>query len=238
MKRPTFLILVATIIFLGAWTFRRQQSLLAEARSNLNARAALAAPTQQSEDRPTNAPSLPPERPSPELLRLRNEVTLLHRDLEKPPPPLLSQERQAEDWALVHSGVKPSEQPGFRHFANLTNVGYATPEAAFQSFNSAMRNQHKEPMNNTRMKELWDVPDDFDDPDARYSIDLGEGMGPEFGYRLVGQELIATNQVRLTIDFEKPDGNSFRRQKVLIEKNGRWRMKPARVTRERSPEEK
>jgi hypothetical protein len=48
-----------------------------------------------------------------------------------------------------------------------------------------MRNQAKEPLNPTWMKQLWDVPDDFDEPGAGYSIDIGEGMGGEDGYRVV-----------------------------------------------------
>lgn len=80
------------------------------------------------------------------------------------------------------------------------------------------------------MKEIWDVPDDFDDPNAKYSINLGSGMGSEFGYRIVTQESISTNAICLVVEYEKPDGSSFRREQVLVQTNGRWRVKPAGVT--------
>ena len=103
-----------------------------------------------------------------------------------------------------------------------------------QQLNAAladMRNQAKEPLDNTRMKDLWDVPDDFDNPGAKYSIDIGEGIGGEVGYRIVSQQTMAANEVRLTLDYENVDGSSFRREKVLIEDRGRWRVRPVSVTR-------
>ena len=60
----------------------------------------------------------------------------------------------------MHSAAKPSEQAGFVSFANVKNVGFATPETAFQSFNFAMRHQGQEPIDDTaRTMELWMVPD-------------------------------------------------------------------------------
>ena len=234
MKRRFFLLLATTMVLAGVWSLQRQRTMIAEARTALGARGAVAATTLDKPQR-KGAPQRE-ERPASELLRLRNEVTLLRRDLESPEPRPALQKESAEDWASVHSGPKPSSQPGFGYFTKMTNVGFSTPQTAFQSFNFAMRNQQNEPLNNTRMKELWDVPDDFDDPDARYSIHMGEGMGGEIGYRIVSQDRIAPNQMRLTVDYERPDGSSFRREKVLVENKGRWRMKLVSVTREQPAE--
>jgi hypothetical protein len=230
MKRGIFPFLIAAIVFVGVSQLQRQRATLAEMRLTSSARGAAAQPRSQDKSAPT--PDLEqPERPSADLLQLRSEVTQLRRDLEAPVPRPTPPKEWAEEWSLVHSGPKPSQYPGFGYFTNLANVGFATPENAFQSFNFAMRNQQNERLTDARMKELWDVPDDFDDPDAKYSIHMGEGMGGEIGYRIVQQERIATNQIRLTIDYEKPDGSSFRREKVLVQKEGRWRVKPAGVTR-------
>lgn len=232
MNRRSFLLIAAAVILAGAWALRRQHTQIVHTQASLAALKSSGGPLGLQQDS-MSRPSSESNRPSSELLRLRSEVTLLRRDLESPTHTLqpISRNQWAEDWALVHSGPKPSEQPGFALFTSLTNAGFSTPEAAFQSFNYAMRNQAREPLNDTRMKELWDVPDDYDDPNARYSINLGEGMAGEIGYRIVSREMVATNQVRLTIDYEKPDGSSFRREKVLVENHGRWRMKPAGLTR-------
>lgn len=223
-----FALLVLSLGLAALVILRHQRTELATARSRLRARdASLTGPTGES--RPADDAS-GGGRPSPELLRLRGEVTLLHRE-EKAAWGQLSREQMAADWALVHSGLKPSEQPGFAYFTEVTNAGLATPAAAFQSFNFFMRNQHKEPMTDARMAELWAVPDDFADPNAKYSIDIGEGMGNEVGYRIVKEESIATNEVRLTLEYQRPNDSSYRRDKVLVEHNGLWRVKPVRVSR-------
>jgi hypothetical protein len=231
MKRSSFILIILVIVGAGIWALRRQRIALEEVRGAHRTRTKPAAAADAILAQSAGTVS---ERPSAELLRLRNEVTLLRQELEASVQPSwqpLSSSESAADWALVHSGPKPSENPGFLHFTNLVKNGFATPEAAFQSFNHAMRNQHLERLDNTRMKELWNVPDDFDDPNAKYSINMGEGMGGEIGYRIAGQESITPNQVRLTIDFERKDGSSFRREKILVEKDGRWRMEPAGLAR-------
>lgn len=171
------------------------------------------------------------ERVPAELIRLRSEVGALRRELRDAQRPKFDPDESAQDWDLVHSGLKPSAQPGFQYFSAITNAGNATPTAGLATFNYVMRNQQREPLTETRMKTIWDVPDDFDSPDARYSIDLGEGMGNEVGYRIVEQTQLSTNEVRLTLEYERPDGSSFRRHRILIERNGAWRVKPAGLTR-------
>jgi hypothetical protein len=64
-----------------------------------------------------------------------------------------------------------------------------------------------------------------------YNIHLGEGFYGGKGYRVVSRRLLATNTVELTVDFEKNDGTSFRRDRLLIEHNGHWRLQPMSVTR-------
>lgn len=87
------------------------------------------------------------------------------------------------------------------------------------------------PLDSTRMKEIWNLPEDFDDPNAKYSVDIGQGIGPAIGYRIVSKEPLGSNQVRLVYDYERRNGSSFRHEKVLIEKNGEWRLQPVRVTK-------
>jgi hypothetical protein len=222
--------LLVIILGAGTWIFRHQRVALTEASAVLAARENNhVSSRRESVDQQPSQPSA--DQPSADLLRLRAEVTTLQRELDTPTPRQISKQQAADDWALVHSGPKPSQQPGFIAFASVTNIGFANPEAAFESFNYAMRNQAKEPLNNTRTKDLWDVPDDFDDPSAKYSIDIGEGIGGEVGYRIVSRQTMAANEVRLVLDYENPDGSSFRREKVLVQDRGRWRVRPVSVTR-------
>jgi hypothetical protein len=221
----TLLVLAA---FVAIWC--RDRAALENTRRSLTNLATEGAQARNSRSG-TNTLPLRVSRPSAGLLQLRAEVTALRNELESPIPAQISKEQAANDWALVHSAAKPSEHPGFVSFANAKNVGFATPETAFQSFNYAMRHQEKEPVDDTaRTMELWDVPDNWAEPGAYSGIDIGEGMGGEIGYRVVAEEKLAANQVKLIVDFEKPDGSSFRRSKVLVEHNGRWRMKPVSVT--------
>jgi hypothetical protein len=78
--------------------------------------------------------------------------------------------------------------------------------------------------------EFWDLPEDFDQPPG-YNLNLGEGFYSGIGYRIVETERLSSNTVRVTIDYEKQDGSSYRRDKVLVQTNGRWRLKPASVMR-------
>jgi hypothetical protein len=228
MRCRLFFAFLVVILGGGTWIFRQQRVALMETRAVLAAHETnhVSSRRELADQEPSQPPA---DEPSADLLRLRAEVTTLQRELDAPMPRQISKQQAADDWALVHSGPKPSQQPDFLAFANVTNVGFASPEAAFESFNYAMRNQAKEPLDNTRMKDLWDVPDDFDDPSAKYSIDIGEGMAGEVGYRIVSRQTIADNEVRLTLDYENPDGSSFRREKVLVENRGRWRVRPVSV---------
>jgi hypothetical protein len=228
MKLTRFFLIVTLLIGVGLGTLLRQRTMLEKARS-ISSNRSVAAPDPGPRLAVETAPR--ETTPSSELLRLRGEVARLHRELDAHAGPVLSPQQMADDWALVHSGPKPSDRTDFVSFAGSSNMGFATPVAAFQSFNFVMRHQQQVRMDDTLMKTLWDVPDDFDNPDAKYSIDIGEGMGNEMGYRIVSQESIGTNQVRLTVDYERPDGTSFRRGKVLVEHNGSWRMKPAGLSR-------
>jgi hypothetical protein len=110
-------------------------------------------------------------------------------------------------------------------------AGFATPEAALQSFHYAFRHQTKEPLGSTGMKEIWDVPDDFDAPGGGYNIDLGLGYGGETGYRVAGQEKLADGVVRLDVEFEKDDGSWYTRQMIMADHGGHWRVRPVRVWR-------
>jgi len=167
-----------------------------------------------------------------ELLKLRAEVTRLRQELDASTPRAQAIAHAADEWAHVWAGVRPSQQPGFTYFTQVAPAGFGTPEAAFASFQHAMRHQDTEPIVPSRMKDLWDVPDDFDDPNARYSIDIGAGIGGELGYRVVHQERVDSNQVRLVTEMENPDGSSFRQERILVQRDGRWRLKPEALHRQ------
>lgn len=180
---------------------------------------------------PDNAPKPKPSPPA-ELLRLRNEVTLLRKELQqfqRQALPLAPQ-KSASDWEAIHSGPAPSAQPGFVAVASLTPAGQATPAQAFQTFQFLLRNQQHEPLTPTKMKEMFEVPDDFDDPAARYSINLGQGFGSEIGYRIAREQFLSSNEVCVTVDFETADGGLDRQDRVLVFRHGKWRVKPASVS--------
>jgi hypothetical protein len=230
MKHRLFTGLLVALTAVGLWEVWRQEHAIGQARAALAARAGVVGSTLRSGQQSSAPPELPAPVPSKELLRLRGEVTVLRQELATVVPIDQGQTDSSDDRELVYGGPHPSDYPDFVRFGGLTNAGSATPEAAFQSFHVAMANQIKEPLTPTRMKELWDVPDDFDQPPG-YNIDLGEGLYGGSGYRIISREEIATNGVRLTIDYEKEDGSSYRRERTLIEHRGRWRMQPAAVTR-------
>jgi hypothetical protein len=134
-------------------------------------------------------------------------------------------------WTFIPNRTKVSTLPDFHHFTEVSDVGMRSPEAALETFHAAIRNQGMNLLDSTRMKEIWNLPEDFDDPNTKYSVDIGQGIGPAIGYRIVSKEPLASNQVRLVYDYERRNGSSFRHEKVLIEKNGEWRLQPVRVTK-------
>lgn len=234
MNRFCFRLLLLAIGVLGTWLLRCQDALLIRTREESLRRSAI--PTATSRSGPDNAVARrPASHPSIELLKLRAEVTRLRDELESDQASIRQVRRAADDWALVFGGTRPSGQPDFVHFSNIVAAGHATPAAAFAAFQYAFRHQTETPLTETRMKELFDVPDDYDDPAARYSIDLGPGFGGEFGYRIVRQERIDAERVRLVLEMENPDGSSFRQERVFVERDGRWRLQPAGLRRTHDP---
>jgi HAMP domain-containing protein len=234
MSRRFFIALMLLLPAVCSLVLWRQHRAIGEIRAERSARFTRENTTETPPSPPPLAATpVPQPRPSSELLRLRDEVGRLRDELQKPDRAAdLQKQAQVEDWSAVHSGNRPSQHSDFLYFTNASKAGFATPDAAFQSFHYMMRHQSEEPLTDTRMKEIWDVPGDFDDPNSRYSIDLGEGIGGEIGYRIVGREQMAPNQIRLTIDFERRDGSSFRREKILVENGGRWRIRPAALSRQ------
>lgn len=173
--------------------------------------------------------------PSPALLQLRNEVAMLTKQIQENSPLSRSPQslagRWTSEWEEIHSGPMSSNQPGFVSFKNLSNPGHATPAQAFESFQFALRNQSKEPLSETKMKEIWDLPDDYDDPKAKYSINIGRGISSETGYRVVREETISTNEIKLILDYSTADGASLRDERIVVFRNGKWRLKPAGLSR-------
>lgn len=228
MSKRLFLILLFVVALAEVLILLQQRNRINRLRQESETRVDQSHPRKLPEKS-----SRPQKPPSHELLRLRNEVTMLRQEINKQPqrpPPTAT--GLADEWAEVHSGTKASHQPDFFVMNDLQAIGNATPRQAYQTFQYAMRHQQQEPLTPAKMKEIWDVPDDFDDPDARYSINMGQGMGGEIGYRVVKEEFVSTNEIKLTLDFEHSDGSSFRQERLLVQRNGKWRVKPESVTRQ------
>ena len=228
MSKRLFLILLLVVSLAEVLILLQQRNRINRLRQESETRA------DQSHLRklPENS-SRPQKPPSLELLRLRNEVTMLRQEInEQPQRPPPTATGLTDEWAEVHSGTKASDLPDFVVMNKLQAVGNATPHHAYQTFQYAMRHQQQEPLTPAKMKEIWDVPDDFDDPDARYSISMGQGMGGEIGYRVVKEEFLSRNEIKLTLDLENSDGSSFRQERLLVQRNGKWRVKPESVTRQ------
>ena len=119
---------------------------------------------------------------------------------------------------------RPSTFPDFQSFTNLSHSGNASPEAAFKTLEFRMHRQTFEPLTIPIEKEIWDLPSDFGDPNVRYSINLGQGGGSETGYRISQVESLATNQARLTIDYETLRGGSRRQRYTMLQRDGSWRL--------------
>ena len=229
MRRGVFIWFLVGLGAIGLLVLKWQRAQLQEGRFAFSrAREAASQASRANPPRPQPSPSL-------EVLRLRNEVTMLNKELKEVLAAATHVDhvlpvRSRTDWEEIHSGSRLSEQPGFVSLANLAPAGNATPAGAFQTFQFVMRNQNKEPLTPTRMKEIWDVPDDFDDPNARYSINMGHGIGGETGYKIVREEFRSTNDVVVTVDFETVDGGTSRQEKVLAYRDGKWRVKPESIT--------
>ncbi|MBL9126500.1 MAG: hypothetical protein JNL97_02580, partial [Verrucomicrobiales bacterium] len=139
--------------------------------------------------------------------------------------------RANDEWNGVWDGPKASQQSGFRRFADLAPEGWASPEAAYGSFQHAMRHQTTDSLTPARMKEVFDLPDDFDDPKVRYSLHLGAGMQGNLGYRVVRSEPLEPGKVKLVVEIENTSGSSFREERILVRSGDRWRVRPERVER-------
>ena len=235
MNPRFFLILLSALGLIAFWLFRQQNHALRSAREHLASLSGAHPASTNLVDRDSSATPAPDAGEAhPELHRLRGQVAVLRRELEE------HQHAQAarafsNDWQLVYSGPRPSDHPGFIHFTNLVRADFSSPDRALQSWHYAFHHQTDEPLDSSRMKEIWDVPDDYDQ-EPGYNIDMGEGLYGGTGFRIVTQETLASNMVRLIIDYEKDDGSSHRRERILVEKNGRWRVKPARVWRQSNDE--
>jgi hypothetical protein len=235
MSTRAFAITLLLVSFAAGWVLFRQRKAIVLVENALITQQKGTTPSATNIHSPANANPPSGPRPSSELLKLRGEVTLLRQELEavQSAPsgtPVLNPEVVRDEWSFVYSGPKPSEFPDYFQLSELKDIGFATPRAAFQSFQHAFRTT-KRNLTPTEMKELWDVADDYDDPDAGYNIHLGDGIGREVGARIVSEEYLSSNVVRLTVDFERPDGSSFRREHTLVERQGRWRMQPAGLSR-------
>lgn len=245
MGLRSFMILQTALLAMGLVVIRYQRTVLHEIHSERAVAMAPASLAPEPLESPTTtvlrpADSSNPPRPSLVLLSLRAEVSGLRAELDGLNPLAQAARREEEDWNQVWDGPKPSELPGFNSFAELSPQGSATPEAAYQSFQYTFRNQPAEALTPTRMKEIFDLPDDFDAPDARYSIDLGAGMHGDSGYRVVQSKLIGPGRVVLTIEIENRNGTSFREERTLIESMGRWRVQMPGIQRlpDQTPEER
>jgi hypothetical protein len=233
MKSPFYWALFL-LLLAGGLAFRHQERQVRSLQAQLGERASsqVAAATLSPKLKGTTSTRVAaPPGAEGELIRLRGEVSLLQKDLNSPPGQTISPHEAEADWALVHSGPKASDDPGYISLTNCASLGFETPRTALQSYFFAMHNQEKQPLTPAHMKEIWDVPDDFDAPSARYSIDLGQGYGGEKGYRIVEETDLGSNSVRLTLEFQYSEGNLTRRDLVLVEHNGNWRLKPTGVTR-------
>ncbi|MBL9139654.1 MAG: hypothetical protein JNK85_27540 [Verrucomicrobiales bacterium] len=231
MRTPLYCVTLALLVGVGAGLGLCQRRALVAARGDYPEPSS---PTHAGPERPPveiRTPVQAEPRPSIELLRLRAEVTQLRAELDRDPARAETHARGASEWAQVFDGVRPSRMPDFVSFSNLVARGNSDPISAFATFQYRLRNQGNEPMTPSRMKEIYDVPDDFDDPDARYSVHLGRGMGREVGYRVVEQRTLATGEVALVLDLEDPDGGSHRVEQVLVRRGEEWRVKPVHLER-------
>lgn len=231
--RFVVLLLALTGVGLGLWRWQDRQlkatqvaleARRVEAMNATQARASLAVAT------PPANPAAPS--PSMELLRLRAEVTRLRSALDRPADaPARRAPLLAEAWNETQASPRPSQCADYVSATQVADVGFGSPENALLTFHYAMSHQTETPITPTRMKDLWVVPDDFDAPNARYSIDLGEGLSGHVGYRVLSLDPIGTGEVRLTIDYEREDGSTFLRERILVGQGDHWRLKPKAVTR-------
>ena len=119
---------------------------------------------------------------------------------------------------------RPSAFPDFQSFTNLSHSGSASPEAAFETMQFRMHRQGSDPLTIPIQREIWDLPSDFGDPNVRYAINLGLAGGSETGYRIAKSESLATNQVKLTIDYETHRGGTRRQRYTMVQRDGSWRL--------------
>ncbi|HTI69153.1 MAG TPA: hypothetical protein VMF06_04275 [Candidatus Limnocylindria bacterium] len=228
MKTSIFRLLLVLLLVAGAAAMLWQRRTWTRFQSERHVRIVKETPGSPVGDNTDPGPS--PTGPGLELVRLRGEVAALRREVETHPTKPLSFRETINEWATLWPGPKPSQLAGYQAMTNVQPVGFASPGQALQTFFHAFQNQTQAPFDRTRMKELWDVPDDFDSPDTHYDIHLGQGFGGEVGYRVTGQEELTPGKVKLKVDFEKRDGSYCQREMVMVDHGGHWRLQPLSVT--------
>src|SRR5688500_18955820 len=112
MRARTYSAILLVLMLAGLLQFASQRRAISDLRERISRKAVLARGENKQAVRHaslvTNSSS-----PSPEVLRLRNEVTMLMKELNAATAPTLMSKKEAEnDWALVHSGAKPSQLSG------------------------------------------------------------------------------------------------------------------------------
>lgn len=165
--------------------------------------------TQARPATPTLAPSAPapaPPNPSDELLRARGEVARLQRERLENPGRTSSPNAGAN--LDPNDPSDPSTHPDYRTADSLQNRGFATPDAALESFlwHFAKPGRLKPPTEGG-MDLLWNIPDRPAPRGFHRRIDLGFGFARLEGFRIRARREISPQEVAFEIDRKENDHN-------------------------------
>jgi RNA polymerase sigma factor (sigma-70 family) len=260
MTKAKTLLLTAALVAGVATPLALQQRNLARLRSELDALRAQSAELERL--RAENARLAKTEvdaqeldnlrQNKAELLRLRGEVGRLRA----------SQAQAASPGAVRHSrqtGTKPaaapSSQPGYVPADQLADAGFATPEAALQSFYFALNN----PVGGRLLRALA-LPEDVQRVVKEHAVEdlavtqplrlsttvtadgstgtesrvdfIQEGGAdnpPKMmnGYRVVLQDEISPSEQRLQVERELPDGTVTTETQTLTKVGDEWKVQPS-----------
>lgn len=190
-----------------------------------------------------------------ELLRLRAEVTRLRQQVNElakaapAPPPTVTSVRPSPGAPGLASTPTPAAPDGFLPADQWADVGLATPEAAFQTVQWAMRERNFE-----RIQQAMLLPGDAIPAGAQpIGLDMiaasPEGVGgiplaagepspdqaittalPELtGSRVVSRQDVSPEEVQLTIENQHADGTRLPGQMTFRRVGDEWKLTPTLI---------
>lgn len=164
--------------------------------------------------------------PSPELLQARATVAQLMRELTVQPDPAADPGRDShnasDELERLMQGRTPADHPDFVAAEALQNRGFASPEAALETFWWSYAGRNRD----VKFEDLWWSPTEPAGEGYHYEIFLGQGVGPFTGYRVVSRAQTGPDEVLFTLQRQEQH-SVIEEQARFIRTDTGWKRMPA-----------